>query len=207
MRDAWQACEECGHKDVRDSTLLPGMVICEKCGKLQVGVKLNMTKAEAESEIEIPDGFSPGIPDYAEVMVGWRAWKLNVIQGQPWLESCVHDYTWQPRTESLAECDGSYGICQKGGRVPGAKCSCGFYSTKGREHLMTTSYQVYDADAGEYHVIGKVANWGELEEGTLGWRAELSYPMELYLPYEGWKHANKLEALYGKPVLLNNWLV
>jgi len=33
-----------------------------------------------------------------------------------------------------------------------------------------------------HHVIGRVALWGDVVEGSRGWRAALAYPAELWLP-------------------------
>jgi hypothetical protein len=55
-------------------------------------------------------------------------------------------------------------------------------------------------------VLGQVANWGKVIEGTQGWRAELAYPVKLWVPFEAWKIAQALEAGYGVPVGLKNYL-
>ncbi len=74
-------------------------------------------------------------------------------------------------------------------------------------HLTGNSYHRYDGErGGKYCVIGRVANWGKVVEGTLGWRAELAYPLELFVPFEVWKLVEPLHETYGVPVQLLNFL-
>lgn len=155
------------------------------------------------------------IPDIAGTADGWRAWGVKSelpADGIPLLHSVSHgSYVWPPREVQTATCNrggrmygGGHGIAHT---PPGEHCSCGNYSAKTLEHLQSMSYHFYDAEAmGLYHVIGEVANWGKVVEGTQGWRAQHSYPRTLYVPFEAFHLALPLQAAYGVPVKLKNYL-
>jgi len=69
------------------------------------------------------------------------------------------------------------------------------------------AYHIYDGEhGGMYCVMGRCANWGKVIEGTLGWRAQFSYPLELFVPYEIWPIAKPLAEGYGCAVRLDNIL-
>lgn len=145
------------------------------------------------------------VPDLSEATEGWRAWgipaKIPPFGIAPKLHSVTHIYFWHPRRASRAECKRSTE------HVPGEHCSCGFYSAKSLEHLTSMAYHFYDADSkGMFHVIGQVANWGKVIEGSQGWRAEYGYPLKLWVPYEAWELAEPLSEAYGVPVELKNTL-
>lgn len=152
-------------------------------------------------------------PDLIGTVEGWRAWgvpsKLPPFGMTPKLYSVTYtEYFWRPRQTMHAMCDAERpGRCRKGGDSPGEECSCGFYSAKTLEHLMSMSYHLYDADAkGYFHVVGQVANWGKVIEGTQGWRAAKSYPVRLFVPFEAVHLAKPLADAYGVPVSLKNIL-
>jgi hypothetical protein len=148
-------------------------------------------------------------PDIVGHVEGWRAWsvgtKLPPFGVPPKLYSVTHAaYYWTPRRAAQAEC-----ICceNSASGVPGEHCTCGFYSAKTLEHLLSMGYHFYDADEMDrFQIVGKVANWGKVVEGTQGWRSQFSYPVALYVPFEAWKLAKALEASYGVPAKLLNVL-
>jgi hypothetical protein len=153
-------------------------------------------------------------PDLTEATEGWRVWqvesKVPRYGLKPRLNSVAgtHGYYWEPRKESIATCT-KPSPCSAEGKegVPGEHCSCGFYSAKSRAHMMSQSYYHYDEERdGFFRVVGIVANWGKVIEGTLGWRAEKSYPVKLFVPYEAWKLAKPLADTYGVSVVLDNFL-
>jgi hypothetical protein len=116
------------------------------------------------------------------------------------------DYYWRPRKVSQAVCNGR-GVGHVGDAVPVENCGCGFYSAKSLEHLFSMHYRYYDVEAnGVFVIVGKVANWGKVIEGDLGWRAQKAYPLEFLVPFEAWKFAKKLKEAYGVPVRLKNFL-
>ena len=144
-------------------------------------------------------------PDIIGPVEGWRAWVVDIELprfGVPIkLESAVHDFYWTPRKIAIATCESC------GENVPGEFCGCGFYSARNLSHLLTMPYPKYRNDEGTVRIIGKVANWGKVVVGTLGWRAQKSYPVTLYVPFEYARtHAKPLEEAYGVPVLMRNWL-
>jgi len=145
-------------------------------------------------------------PDVVGTVSGWRAWGIQADTprwAHPLLYSVTYTaYFWEPRKLSQAECR------RCGEDVPGEKCSCGFYSAKTLAHLMSMTYHQYDAEHnGYFHVVGKVANWGKVIEGSQGWRAQKSYPVALYVPFEAHYLAERLGDTYGVPVRLKNILI
>lgn len=177
------------------------------------GIVLGGTAAGLELN-EPPDGVV--LPDFTEVMIGWRAWgivKRGPVHAQGVrLQSVTQKkHLWLPREAMHGTCSGSP-KCQKSTpnkviESPGENCGCGLYSAKHLKHLQSMSYHRYDAErSGMYHVIGPVALWGKIVEGDQGWRAQKGYPQELYLPYEAWYLHDALEEAYGVPVKLKNFL-
>ena len=150
------------------------------------------------------------VPDVLGCVAGWRAWGVDkdvpLYGTAPKLRSVTYaEYYWAPRRAAQAECDRC--SSKEGTGVPGEHCSCGFYSAKTLEHLMSMSYHMYDADSsGCFHVVGQVANWGKVIEGTQGWRSQFSYPVKLFVPFEAWRLMKPLTAAYGIPCALKNTL-
>jgi hypothetical protein len=150
------------------------------------------------------------IPDCIGWTEGWRSWSVSgeyVPYLKPKLWSVIHDdHYWVPRRAFEVVCTCKKHIKDADG-PPCERGRCGLYSAKTREHLLSMSYHTYDGDRnGSYCVIGRVANWGKLVEGSLGWRSQFSYPVELFVPYEIWKQARPLEQAYGCRVRLDNFL-
>lgn len=210
---------------------LPGdepEVACPKCHSLLV--LPDGTCAECGAGVPASLKHEPTliVPDSIEPVSGWRAWKLRVTpedvhtdpasgdslvhrlleaermkteRKQPMLlKSVSHSTVWHPRQEVVA-------TCSKGDHdVPRESCTCGLYAARTLAHLMTMTYPKYNADTGQFTVIGEVAMWGGLVEGTQGWRGERAYPTALYLPFEAWQYGAELADTYGVPVKLKRWL-
>jgi hypothetical protein len=143
-------------------------------------------------------------PDLAGTEEGWRAWKVNVEPPPfgtcPKLFSATRSsFFWAPRQKARAECK----RCKE---IPGQSCSCGFYSAKTLTHLREMGYQRYQVGAPVCTVVGRLACWGKVIEGTQGWRSEFAYPVRLYVPFEAWKLGSPLAEGYGVPVRLLNLL-
>jgi hypothetical protein len=140
-----------------------------------------------------------------EARTGWRAWGVpkTLEDGElPLLRSVTFStYYWTPREPMRAVCNSGHAH-----KPPSLDCGCGLYSAKDRKHLLGMSYHNYDPDEGHFTVIGRVALWGNVVEGTQGWIAEYGYPQELFLPYEAWHLFKPLEEAYGVPVRLDNIL-
>lgn len=143
------------------------------------------------------------VPEMPGTIIAWRAWrvegKLPDFGVPPRMYSVAHgDYFWPHRqhVEALCSKDQSH--------VPGQGCSCGLYAAKSRSHLLSLGYPGYAQP--HFTVIGEVAMWGKVIEGSKGWRAQYSYPRRLFVPYEAHHLVKPLMDGYGVPVRLDNWL-
>jgi hypothetical protein len=145
-------------------------------------------------------------PDVIGTVEGWRSWKvlrqLPPFGTPPRLESESWEFYWTPRVKARA-------VCAKGcndADVPGNLCTCGFYSAKTLDDLRKMAYPHYDEEGERVSVVGRLANWGKVIEGSQGWRAEFAYPSVIYVPFEAWKLAEPISRGYGVPVRLLNLL-
>jgi hypothetical protein len=59
--------------------------------------------------------------------------------------------------------------------APQVNCTCGVYAARSLEYLRSAGY-------GEYGICGEVYLWGKVVEHERGWRAQLAYPRNLFLP-------------------------
>ena len=147
------------------------------------------------------------LPDLKDAVIGWRAWQVKLELPRyglsPRLESVSSTYYWTPRRASLAECEG--GGC-KGDELPGESCTCGFYSAKSLKHLLQMGYHRYDLEGGYVCVVGKLACWGKVIEGSQGWRSSHAYPVQLYVPFEAAHLAKPIQEAYGSKVSLMNFM-
>lgn len=148
------------------------------------------------------------LPDLKDAVIGWRVWRVKLEAPRyglpPKLCSATFpDYYWTPRRAAIADCE--YKDCQ-GDNLPGESCSCGFYSAKSLKHLLGMGYHIYDAESGTVCVIGKVACWGKVIEGSQGWRSAKAYPVALFVPFEASHLAQPLAKAYGAKVSLMNFL-
>lgn len=204
-RIIYKPCEECG-ENVRPHDTLPGMAVCTKCGLMQVA---EATEFETQAhEVAPADEFK--IPDYVEVFYGFRAWNIDrssLYGDEPRLYSVTNSsFYWPPREEVEAVCPHHRGRNAKPGPPPHVGHNgCGLYAAKNREHLQTMGYHLY-GDTGPMTVIGKVKLWGNMREGTAGWRAQYGYPDTIYVPYEAWEAAEPIGELYGVTIQIDNTL-
>jgi hypothetical protein len=139
------------------------------------------------------------IPDEIGYKIGWRTWKVSpdlpAYGLPPKIHSVTHPYFWAPRKAMRAEC--AFGHDE---HVPGETCYCGFYSAKTLNHLAGMHYHQYSGSTW-LNIVGKVANWGKVIEGTQGWRAEWAYPLEFYIPFEYLASLGKpIRDGYGVPI-------
>lgn len=149
-------------------------------------------------------------PDELGTKEGWRAFRFRADfdekhpvrllspqqrQGGP--------IFWPPREPMLAKCRGKY---DPNDPPPHKKHGCGLYSTKTLEDLYTVgNYHMYTGEVdGFYCVVGRVANWGRYEPGSIGWRAEKCYPQELFVPYEVAMHEGQI-SYNGKVYTVPLW--
>ena len=193
-------CPECENTENIGASTLPGFARCPSCGKV-FPAPAERARAEADDAEAAPQLV---VPDQIAVEYGWRAWGIRRREtdaGMTLLESVSHNAAfWQPRIPMEA-------VCNRGcGDVPGNNCRCGLYSAKDLDHLHTMPHY-YNYDPQDcFKVIGKVALWGKVIEGSQGWRAQFGYPSELYLPFEAWYLHDELKDAYGVPVRLKNFL-
>lgn len=150
-------------------------------------------------------------PDVVGTVEGWRAWRVDpeppAYGTAPKMMSASMSYIWAPRQKARAEC--SKCVDQDPSSVnalPGETCTCGFYSAKTLDHLRSMGYHSYDPEYGQVAVVGQLANWGKVIEGSQGWRSEFAYPAMLFVPFEVWRLAMPLVKAYGVPVKLLNLL-
>jgi hypothetical protein len=174
-------------------------------------VQERLTKGPQAGATETGDA-DPG----AETVIGWRAWRIPRQpaldeEGNPepvYLRSASYDYFWVPLERARASCDTCGGTDPNDRETtPGEGCTCGFYTARSLPHLRKMGYHKYNEEYdGDITVVGKVANWGKVIEGSQGWRAEYAYPLKLYLPYEGYRVGKAISDLYGVPLSLMNIL-
>jgi hypothetical protein len=150
-------------------------------------------------------------PDELGTVTGWRAWNVNRApdeDGKLLLESVTYGYAWVPFEKARASCE----RCQstdprKPDCTPGDHCSCGFYAAKSLNHLRKMGYHSYSPEGVQVTIVGRLAMWGKVVEGSQGWRAEYAYPEMLYVPFEVARLiARPASDTYGVPVTLLNVL-
>lgn len=173
-----------------------GMYGCRECGLVRV------IKDQTLEQLAPPE--TDEVPDMIEPCVGWRVWgvHVNLRNGElPILHSATAAHVWEPGIPTAA-------VCGRGNKH-GPPCNghgCGLYAAKTYKHLMGMSYPSYNADSGEWNILGEVNLWGKVVEGTQGWRAQYGYPKKLYVPFEANYLARPLHEAYGVPVALKNFL-
>ena len=138
--------------------------------------------------LALPDlGIDP-VPDFVEPVEAWRVWRIDMHEGRVVLKSLYAGTVWEPGVPLAA-------VCTKGRRsrwrpwriepndhtAPELDCRCGIYGVQSvaaaRSYLERPALLWRDE-----RVIGRVALWGSVVEGQLGWRASRAYPMELFVP-------------------------
>lgn len=143
-------------------------------------------------------------PDVVGELVGWRAWRVIGSVQLPMLASVTHGNTiWHPDRWTIATCSDAE-TCRNGGDVPGQSCSCGMYAASSRERLLDLGYN--RGSAQRPVLIGEVGMTGKVIPAAWGFRAQRARIVRLELPYEWFRFAEPLEALYRVPVLFANTL-
>lgn len=132
-------------------------------------------------------------PDYCRPVVGWRLWSLAVLDGRRRLASHVNPSVWEPCRELVARCEvrrrdvrAPWRLRPTGHAAPAPRCTCGVHAM-GRIGFLSTYVPQPNRPYSWMRpvcrqVIGLVALWGEVVEGTRGWRASHAYPAELWVP-------------------------
>ena len=143
------------------------------------------------------------VPDKIAPEIGWRVWLVVDHEAGLLLHSAVQaKVEWPARQALQAECRRIPALEIVGEprlgpahQSPDQTCGtggghgCGIYATKTAAacgDFLKGSYspsQVRGASV-VHRVIGKVALWGKVIEGEIGWRAEYAYPREIWVPRE-----------------------
>jgi hypothetical protein len=127
------------------------------------------------------------IPDVAEPVEAWRVWRVGISDGSVVLKSLFSATVWEPTVPLAAVCSSVQRSRWRAWRVrahvhtaPALGCRCGIYGVQtvsaARQYLDCAPFPHRDD-----RVIGRVALWGDVVEGTLGWRASYAYPVELFV--------------------------
>jgi hypothetical protein len=133
---------------------------------------------------EIDEGRTP---DFVEPVEAWRVWRVGMCEGRVVLKSLFSSTVWEPNTPLAAVCRSvrrsrwlPWRSRAHDHAAPALGCRCGIYGVQS----VSAARQYIDCAPFPYRddrVIGRVALWGDVVEGTLGWRATFAYPVELYL--------------------------
>jgi hypothetical protein len=118
------------------------------------------------------------VPDYISPLVAYRVWQwdntgLKSLCGEPWHPA--QPLAARCRVYSAGTIVGRAEAVHDAHDAPQANCTCGVYASKSLEHLRTTGYA-------RYGIHGEVNLWGTVVEHEQGWRAQLAYPRNLFLP-------------------------
>ena len=140
-------------------------------------------------------------PDYAGPLTGWRAWLVVASREGIRLASVLHDEIWPPRAPVVASCRRREDpFAEPCGRhaAPALDCGCGIHAARERE-----AAQPYlrgrDEPATLARVLGTVSVWGDVVEGTAGWRGAQAYPASIFLESSVAGLRDEL-LVYGVPV-------
>jgi hypothetical protein len=128
------------------------------------------------------------IPDYVEPVEAWRVWRVAMRGGEVVLQSLFAGAVWEPAVPCVASCTAGQRSRwvpwrQKPSEhaAPELECRCGIYGVQSvaaaRSYLERPPLLCRDD-----RVIGRVALWGSVVEGSSGWRASHAYPIELFIP-------------------------
>jgi hypothetical protein len=128
------------------------------------------------------------IPDFVEPLQAWRVWRVGMLQGRVVLKSLYVGAVWEPAIPLAATCSQRHRPRLRPWRLepsdhapPEMGCRCGIYGVQ--SVIAARSYlERPDLLCRGERVIGRVALWGDVVEGELGWRASRAYPIELFVP-------------------------
>jgi hypothetical protein len=142
-----------------------------------------MTTSLAHSDLDIGP-----IPDFVEPLEAWRVWRVGMLQGRVVLKSLFTGTVWEPAIPLSAACTQRHRPRWRPWRLepsehapPDMSCRCGIYGVQ--SVVAARSYlERPDLLCRGERVIGRVALWGTVVEGQLGWRASRAYPIELFVP-------------------------
>ncbi|MDT7742770.1 MAG: hypothetical protein QOE59_1848 [Actinomycetota bacterium] len=130
-----------------------------------------------------------GVPDVADAVLGWRTWRIGRrAQRRAELIAPLAGSAWPARRPVVASCG------SPDHAPPGEGCGCGLYAV--------ADPQVLEWGPSQHEVLGAVALWGRVVEGTRGWRASHAYPRFVVTgPAIATEQRAALTRRYGVPVL------
>lgn len=129
-----------------------------------------------------------GVPDVPEAILGWRTWRVGRrAQRRAELVAPLAQVVWPARRPMVATCGA------RDHAPPGDRCRCGLYAVHDPGTL--------EWGPSDFEVLGVVALWGQVVEGTRGWRASHGYPRFLVTgPAIPAEQRAALARRYGVPV-------
>jgi hypothetical protein len=143
-------------------------------------------------------------PDYFEPIIGWRSWAV-VRKGADFrLRSIAFTDVWPVDEAFTARCyEGVTRAHFRLWRKPPQhtpvllECSCGIHATV--DVASAAAYlHLYD-DVPQrslcHRALGRVALWGSVVEGELGWRSSRAYPQEIFLPADGARRGVRVDRI------------
>lgn len=127
-------------------------------------------------------------PDVPGTILGWRTWRLGRrAQRRTDLIAPLAGLPWPSRQPMVAFC------ASPTHAPPGDRCGCGLYAVADPGRL--------DWGPSDHEVLGVVALWGQVVEGTRGWRASHGYPRFVVTgPAIDEEQRSALARRYGVPV-------
>jgi len=154
-------------------------------------------------------------PDYFEPVIGWRSWAVVRSGADFRLRSIAFTDVWPVHEAFVARCyEAVTRVHLRLWRRPQRHapvtldCSCGIHAAN--DVAAAAAYlHLYDDMPQRsvcHRALGRVALWGTVVEGDLGWRSELAYPQEIFVPASGARRRVGLDRIieglsaYGVPV-------
>lgn len=149
---------------------------------------------------------TPGAPDVAGRLVGWRMWATQIMSPAAQIQQAVLRHTrqelgagdglyaltnlgrgqrWPSQLAMRASCHHNVDHSAEGVHAPGADCACGVYAVRTLPDLYDRLIEQASADrpytqlSTGFCVVGEVAVWGRLVDHERGWRAEHARPLSL----------------------------
>ncbi|MFC5138887.1 hypothetical protein ACFPK1_11645 [Actinomycetospora rhizophila] len=143
---------------------------------------------DALAAAQVPGGGE--VPDVAGVIVGWRAWRVVQRSGGPELVAPVRGTRWSPGRATHARCTSGH---HDAAAIPAADCRCGLYAVADPRGVV--------GQDGPGAVLGCAALYGDVLEGSRGWRASRGVVRVLVAgPDVDDATCRGLAARYGVPV-------
>jgi hypothetical protein len=124
-------------------------------------------------------------PDYAEPILGWRAWDVVDRGGSVSLRSLFFPVIWPPYEPLQANCRrpsllGALRRQRSRHGAPHAGCECGIYACELDLLGHYLAEPSFGASAVE-RVAGRVSLWDDVVECDHGWRGARAYPAAIFI--------------------------